>query len=582
MPFCTLRSLTLSGVTLAPAFASDTVAYTASATLDVLSTSVTATLYNFADTISITKGADTYMSGDPVPLNVGENVITLEITPDDDTPTHTYTVTVTRAPNTPPTFTDGLTTTRGVEENTATDVDIGDPVAATDTENDTLTYSLDTTSAASFDIISTTGQLQTKADLDFEDKSSYTVTVSVRDSKDGNGDVDEVTDDTITVTILVADLNEAPVLTPIEPDLHDVDENTVAGENIGAPVAATDDDNDTLTYSLDVTSLATFDIVATTGQLQTKAALDYETGTISYTVTVTAVDPSGAYDTITVTITVNNVDEAGTVTLSSTQPVVEIRLTATLDDPDDVSGSATWSWARSPNGTSSWTLISGATSASYTPVFDDVDDYLRATASYTDGEGSGKSAQVVSANRVQPAPAPLNEPPVFTPIEPDLHDVDENTVAGEDIGPPVTATDDDNDPLTYSLDTAGAESFDIVATTGQLQTKAALDFETTPNYSVTVTATDTGAATDTIIITITVNNLDEPGTVTLSSQQPLVAIEITAALDDPDDVSGSVTWLWERSPDGTSPWTPISGASDSYTPVFDDVGNYPAGHRFLH
>ena len=186
----------------------------------------------------------------------------------------------------------------------------------------------------------------------------------------------------------------------------------------------------------------------------------------------------------------------------------------------------------------------------------------------------GRARAPKGANRVQPAPLPPNEPPEFTPIEPGLHDVDENTVAGEDIGPPVTATDDDNDTLTYSLDVDGAASFDIVATTGQLQTKAALDFETTPNYSVTVTATDTGAATDTIIITITVNNLDEPGTVTLSSQQPLVAIEITAALDDPDDVSGSVTWLWARSPDGTSPWTPISEASDSYTPVFDDVGDY--------
>ena len=368
--------------------------------------------------------------------------------------------------------------------------------------------------------------------------------------------------------------NEPPVFTPIEPDLYDVDENTVAGEDIGPPVTATDPEGDTLTYSLDVDGAASFDIGASSGQLQTKAALDFETGTISYTVTVTAVDPSGADDTITVTITVNNVDEAGTVTLSSTQPVEEIRLTATLDDPDDVSGSATWSWARSPNGTSSWTLISGATSASYTPVPADVDRYLRATASYDDDESAGKSALAVFANRVQPAPVPPNEPPVFTPIEPDLHDVDENTVAGEDIGPPVTATDDDNDPLTYSLDVDGAESFDIGSTTGQLQTKAALDFETTPNYSVTVTATDTGAATDTIIITITVNNLDEPGTVTLSSQQPLVAIEITAALDDPDDVSGSVTWLWARSPDGTSPWTPISGASDSYTPVFDDVGDY--------
>ena len=103
LPFCTLKSLTLSDVTLEPVFASDTVVYTASAEHAVTSPTITATPYNNSDTVSIMKGADTYTSGGSVPLAVGPNVITIEITPPPDTtPAHTYTVTVTRAPNTPP------------------------------------------------------------------------------------------------------------------------------------------------------------------------------------------------------------------------------------------------------------------------------------------------------------------------------------------------------------------------------------------------------------------------------------------------------------------------------------------------
>ena len=280
--------------------------------------------------------------------------------------------------------------------------------------------------------------------------------------------------------------NTQPQFTSIEPDLHAQRGREHAGgrEHRRARRGHRPRD-DTLTYSLDVPSRATFDIVATTGQLQTKAALDYETGTRTYTVTVDATDPAGLYDTVTVTITVNNVDEPGTVTLSSLQPQVEFQLTATLDDPDNVSGSATWSWERSPNRSSSWTLISGETSATYTPVAADVGDYLRATASYDDGEGSGKSAEGVSANVVQAAPVPQNLPPEF-PSNTAVRNVDENTVAGVNIGLPVTATDPNNDTLTYSLDVPSRATFNMVATTGRLQTKAALDFEDKSSYNVIV------------------------------------------------------------------------------------------------
>ena len=239
-------------------------------------------------------------------------------------------------------------------------------------------------------------------------------------------------------------------------------------------------------------------------------------------------------------------------------------------------GSVTWSWARSQNGSPPPGPSSdGATSATYTPVTADVTRYLRATASYTDGEDSDKSAQAVSTNRVQAAPVAPNDPPIFVESPSTSRDVDENTPAGEDIGEPVAATDPEDNTLTYSLDTDGAASFDINKDTGQLRTKADLDHEATATYSVTVTATDTAGATGTISVRIDVNNLDEAGTVTLSSQQPLVAFPLTATLDDPDNVSGSETWLWARSPDGTSVGTLIDGAtSATYTPVAGDVGDY--------
>ena len=217
--------------------------------------------------------------------------------------------------------------TLSVPENTEAGEDIGNPVTATDEDNDDLTYLLTGADATHFDIDSSTGQIETLGDLDHETKSTYHLAVSVTDNKDIYGDPDSAEDDSIDVTINVDDVNEPPVFDSTAPTNLNVVENTAANENIGSPVTATDPDNtianptkDTLTYSLDTGDGASFDIDAD-GQIKTKAALNRETKA-SYTVTVSVTDSKDATgasgtavdDTREVTITVGNEVEPPTFT----------------------------------------------------------------------------------------------------------------------------------------------------------------------------------------------------------------------------------------------------------------------------
>ena len=131
-------------------------------------------------------------------------------------------------------------------------------------------------------------------------------------------------------------------------------------------------------------------------------------------------------------------------------------------------------------------------------------------ASFTTGSGGVPAV-------VNTVPQPANASPAF-PSESTTREVAENSPAGTNVGDPVTATDDDNDTLTYTLEGTDAASFDIDSASGQIQTKAGVtyDYETTPSYAVVVKADDSNGGTDTVAVAINLLDVPEPPAITLA------------------------------------------------------------------
>ena len=259
-----------------------------------------------------------------------------------------------------------------------------------------------------------------------------------------------------------------------------------------------------------------------TGANSTSARRPVSSSAQTTTVTVTATDDDETTPlsgSLVVTVTVTDAEEEGTVFITPPRGWVDAQtqFSADLTDDDGVITGETWQWARSPNGRSSWAEIADATSDSYTVTADDTNQYLRATVSYDDRRGSGKTASAVLAGRIGDVRPSVNERPVFAAAT-DTSSIGQGTAAGRSIGAPVRATDaettanrsigqgtaagrsigapvqatdpDENEVLTYSLSGQDADKFDIDPATGQLRTKAVLDLEEQPKYTVTVEVYD--------------------------------------------------------------------------------------------
>ena len=369
-------------------------------------------------------------------------------------------------------------TSRKIAENMDAGVGIGTEVSAMDDDDELLIYTLDGADATFFHISRNTGQLMTKASLNYEARNSYSVVVTATDPSGAS--------DSILVTINVTNVHD-PV--------HITGPRSVRyAENGTEPVAsftAFDEAGHVISWSLSGTDdddLFTID----DGVLAFRESPNYEdpqsaadSALLSvenvYRVTVEA-----AGGTRSVTVTVTDVDEAGTASIDRPQPQVDRLLSARLRDEDDMVEDERWQWARSQDGRT-WTDMEGSTEPQRRPSQADVGMYLRATVTYSDKFGGGKTASAVSANPVE-AKTLADSAPSFagqdddesTPYIDIARSVDENTAVGMPIGEPVSALDPDEDILFYELlDTPDLEDgsedgdrrarFTIDSLTGQIR-----------------------------------------------------------------------------------------------------------------
>ena len=408
-----------------------------------------------------------------------------------------------RTGNTPPEFS-GATAARSVAENTAAGQDVGAVLTATDADSDTLTYTLEGADAASFDIvtISAAAQIRTKAGVTYNHEAKPTHTVIVK-ADDGNGGAD-----TVTVTITVTDVNEPP------------------GVPSAPSVAATSGS----TTSLDVTwtaptntgpAIASYDL-----QYREGASGTFIDGPQAVTLTSAAIASLAPGKSHQVQVRATNADGAsdwspsGTGQTSATVPgaptglvatasgSTQIDLTWTAPGSDGGSAITGYKIEVSPDG-ANWTThladtTDSATTYSHTGLSGGATRHYRVSAINTNGAGLPSGVDFATTG---------NNPPEFSAPTAD-RSVAENTVAGQDLGAALTATDADSDTLTYTLEGADAAFFDIVtiSAAAQIRTKAGVTYnhEAKPTHTVIVKADDGNGGADTVTVTITVTDLNEP------------------------------------------------------------------------
>jgi len=284
----------------------------------------------------------------------------------------------------------------------------------------------------------------------------------------------------------------------------------------------------------------------------------------SQPVTITATDSDGASADATFDLFVNNVApdfEAGTnETLDPPQAGVFSRLAIPFTDPgaDDHTVTIDWDGDTVVDETINLPLGQRTFDLSHTYT---VQDTFTVTVTVDDNDPGGAYSDSFDVTVI------LNQPPV---VNDQSFTIDENSDVGTVVGT-AAASDPDlpGDTLIWSItagNTNGAFAIDGAGGEISVANKAALDFETTPTFNVTVQVEDSYGETDDAVVTIDLNDLQaslsiDDASVVEGNSGPATLDFTVSVTGDAVNVPFSVNY---NTADGTAVAAPNGAGSDDY------------------
>ncbi len=409
-------------------------------------------------------------------------------------------------------------------------------INAIDPEGTTLKYEITGGTGKEDFTISSEGNIYTAAALDYETRSSYTLTVTIKDKNGGSG----FKSSTATATITVTNVDEAPVVVS---DTCWIKENTKTPfyakdqkTTKTCQVPSTDPEGKGLTYTITEGNTNTTFAVDAYGVITASKAPNYE-NTHDFSLVVSVSDGVNTTKTLAL-IHVIDVNEAPTAknttcTIAENSPINLVTpcwIEASDQDGDALSYSIT---SATQNGANYFRVDENGNIVVKDVIDYDAlssDKFFVLTVTVSDGRGKTKTATATvnitdeDENPVVKADTCWIKENSKTPF----YAKDQKTTKTCQ----VTSTDPEGKTLTYKISSGNTNSTFAVSSSGVVTASKAPDFETTSEFKLIIDVSD-GVNTVKTLALIHVIDVNEP---------PVAKVE-DASVEENSPVNTYVTWV---------------------------------------